>query len=165
MNSSILQEPESLITERVCRVTLDCKVRVGDITPELLRKSIYWDDRDQESALEHAERQRLLLYALLRDVKALEQFLTYVVATDFGVLLDTSPEVMFPLEDEDAILARVHPSTGGGEASSVEGDPGSHASFDDTELFHACFEVDWRMTILREVVVMGGDDDPEGMSK
>lgn len=156
MNSSTLKEPKALITERVCRVTLDCTVRVGDITPEMLRKSIYWDERDQESAHRRVEWQRLLLRALLRDDHALEQFLVYVVVTDFGVLLGTSPGVTFPVEDEDAILEGVRLCADGGDDSSAGVVPAGRNSFDDTELFHACFTVDWSGAVVRAVGVMPG---------
>jgi len=148
--------------ERVCRLTLDCTIRIGEITSGMLRKSIYWDARDQESSLGHAERQSRLLHALLRDRLALEQFLTYVVVTDLCVLMDTGPDLSFHVEDEDAILKRVYPAVNEKSSPVTEESRNRDTLFDDTELFHACFKVDWGRTVLREVEVMAGDDDSEG---
>jgi hypothetical protein len=151
--------------ERVCGLTLDCKIRVGEITPVMLRKSIYWDEREQDSSLGHAERQGRLLHALLRDGPALEQFLTYVVVTDLCVLMDTSPDVGFHVEDEDTILKRVYPATDKDGGPVIEDSQSHSALIDDTELFHACFKVDWGSTIVREVEVMPDDDDSEEARK
>ncbi|MBA3241427.1 MAG: hypothetical protein H0T60_09420 [Acidobacteria bacterium] len=165
MSNQTLSDTEAPITERVCRLTLNCKVRVGEITPEMLRKSIYWDARDPESSMAHAERQSRLLHALLRDELVLEQFLTYVVATDLCVLMGTGPDLGFHLEDEDTILKRVYPAAGEEGGPDIEESRSCDTLFDNTELFHACFKVDWGRTVLREVEVIPGDDDSEEARK
>lgn len=165
MSSLPLSDTEAPIMERVCRLTLDCKIRVGEITPEMLRKSIYWDERDQDSSQGHAERQSRLLYALLRDGLALKQFLTYVVATDLFVLIDTSPSVSFHVEDEDTILKRVYPAADEKNGLVNKESRNHDTLFDDTELFHNCFKVDWSKTVLRAVEVLPNDDVSEGISE
>lgn len=165
MSNLPLSDTEPPIMERVCRLTLDCKIRVGKITPEMLRKSIYWDERDQDSSLGHAERQSRLLHALLRDGLALEQFLVYVVATDLFVLIDTGASTSFHVEDEDTILKRVYPAADE-ENGPVNKEARNHDTlFDDTELFHDCFKVHWSKTVLRAVEVLPDGDVSEGISE
>jgi hypothetical protein len=79
LSASPTAKTDAFITDRICRVSLVLKVRITEITLEKLRCSIYWDEKHQESSLLLAERQNLLLQALLENEEALKQFLAYVV--------------------------------------------------------------------------------------
>jgi hypothetical protein len=165
MTHSTIKETESLIAERVCRITLECKIQISEITPEVFRKSGYRVGRDQESALRDAERHSQLLHAMLRDARTLDQFLTYVIANDFGTLFDADPNVRFPVEEEDAILKRVYSVVGGDKVYVADEDQSSDAPVEDTELLHACFKVDWRRTVLRGIELVPGGADPEEVKR
>jgi hypothetical protein len=165
MPHSTIKETEALIAERICRVTLDCKIQINEITPEALRKSGYRDGRGQESALRDANRQSGLLHAMLRDAQTLDRFLTYVIVNDFGILVDAELEVRFSVQEEDAILKRVYSVVGGDKVYFADEDQGSDAPVEDTELLHACFKVDWRGTVLRGIELVPGGADPEGVKR
>ena len=165
MSDLLLIDNDAPIMERVCRLTLDCKIRVSEITAEMLRKSIYWDARDQESSISHAERQSRLLHALLHNGLALTQFLAYVVATDLCVLMEANPGTGFDVGDEDSILKSVYTAADEGSGPFINDSQHWDAPFDDIELFHACFKVDWSKTVLRTVEVLPGDDVSECISE
>jgi hypothetical protein len=164
MSDLTIKEAEALITERVCRVTFDCTIRISGILPEVLRKSGYKDKCDQELALRDAERQSQLFHALLCDKRALDQFLTYVVANDFGMLFDADLDVRFPVEEDDAILKRIYSVAGDDKASFIDEDS-SDVLVEDTEFLHACFKVDWRATVLRGIELVQGGTDPEEVKR
>jgi hypothetical protein len=74
--------------ERHYRVTLDFRLRAGEITPELCRESFFFTPGseliDESDLEENVERQRRL-YKLLRDDKpVLEQYLLSVITSEAG---------------------------------------------------------------------------------
>ena len=153
---------DALLTERVCRVTLDLKIRIAEITLEKLRRSIYWDEADQESSLARADRQNRLLRALLRNEVALNQFLVYVAAGDLRSRLDADPVINVPVRDEDEILKLVVRDLGAEGTRLVEEAAAVGSLLDDTELFHKCFSVDWDNSVLSEIEPMRAEADAEG---
>jgi len=154
---------DALLTERVCRVTLDLRIRIAEITLEKLRRSIYWDEADQEGSLALADRQNRLLRALLRNEFALDQFLTFVAAGDLKFRLDADPSVSVPVSDDDEILKLVVRDLGAEGARLVEEAAAVGSLLDDTELFHKCFSVDWDNSVLSEIEPLKAEADMEGM--
>jgi hypothetical protein len=161
--TEITETADALLTERVCRVTLDLRIRISEITLGKLCRSIYWDETNQESSLARADRQNRLLRALLRNEVALDQFLAFVAAGDLKFRLDADPSVSVPVRDDEEILKSVVRDLGTEGSRLVEeaGDVG--LLLDDTELFHKCFSVDWDNSVLSAIEPMRADADAEGM--
>jgi hypothetical protein len=151
------------LTERVCRVTLDLRICISEITFEKLRRSIYWDEADQASSLARADRQNRLLRAFLRNEVALDQFLAYVAMGDLKFRLDADPSVTVPVSDDDEILKLVLRDLEAEGARLVEEAAAVGSLLDDTELFHKCFSVDWDNSVLSEIEPMRAEADAEGM--
>ena len=161
--TEITETADALLTERVCRVMLDLRIRVSEITLEKLRRSIYWDEADQESSLARADRQNRLLRALLRNEVALDQFLAFVAVGDLKFRLDADPSVNVPVRDDDEILNSVLSDLGAEGARLIDEAGAVGLLLDDTELFHKCFSVDWDNSVLSEIKPMRADADAEGM--
>ncbi|MDT5155821.1 MAG: hypothetical protein QOH51_178 [Acidobacteriota bacterium] len=151
---AITKTADALLTERVCRVTLDLKIRIAGISLEKLQQSIYWDEADQARSLALADRQNRLLHSLLRDEVALNQFLAYVALGDLKFRLDADPSVAVPVKDEDEILKSVLRELGEEGVGLVEEAATVGSLLDDTELFHSCFTVDWDNSVLSDIEAM-----------
>jgi hypothetical protein len=151
------------LTERVCRVTLDLRIRISEITLEKLRRSIYWDEADQVSSLARADRQNRLLRALLRNEVALDQFLAFVAAGDLKFCLDADPSVTVPVRDDEEILKSLLRDLGAEGSRLVEEAAAAGSLLDDTELFHRCFSVDWDNSVLCDIEPMRVDAEGERM--
>jgi hypothetical protein len=161
--TEITETADALLTERVCRVTLDLRIRVSEITLEKLRRSIYWDEADQESSLARADRQNRLLRALLRSEVALKQFFAFVAVGDLKFRLHADPCVAVPLSDDDEILQSVLRDLGAEGGRLVEEAGAVGSLLDDTELFHRCFSVDWDNSVLSAIEPMWAEAGAEGM--
>jgi len=159
--TEITETADALLTERVCRVTLDLRIRISEITLEKLRQSIYWDEADQVSSLALADRQNQLLRALLRNEVALDQFLAFVAAGDLKFRLDADPSVAVTVSDDDEILKSVLRDLGAEGARLVEEAAAVGSLLDDTELFHRCFSVDWDNSVLSAIEPMRSETDAE----
>jgi hypothetical protein len=154
---------DALVTDKVCRVTLDLKIRIAEITFEQLRRSIYWDEADRASSIALADRQNRLLRALLRNEAALNHFLAYVAVGDLKFRLDADPSVNMPARDDDEILKSVLRDLGAEGARLIEEAAAVGSLLDDTELFHKCFSVDWDNSVISEIEPMRADADADGM--
>lgn len=162
MSASLTAQTDALITDRMCRVTLALKVRITEITLEKLRSSIYWDEEHQESSLRLAERQNLLLQALLNNEEAVRQFLAYVVMTDLRIRLNADLSVKADVKDEDEILMSVISNVSDDKAAFLATAAADGSLFDETELFHRCFTVEWDDSILSEIEILPGEMTEEG---
>lgn len=142
MSALLPAKTDVFMTDRICRMTLALKVRITEITLEKFRSSIYWDEEHQESSLRLAERQNLLLHALLNNEEAVRQFLSYVIMTDLRLRLDADLSVKAEVKDEDEILTSVISDVSDDKAPLLVKAAADGSLFDETELFHRCFTVE-----------------------
>jgi hypothetical protein len=149
----------ALLTQRVCRVMLDLKVQVTEVTAEILRQSIFWDEMDQSRSFTFAERQNYFLKALLRDKEALQQFLAYVAMSDLRYRLDADLIVSAPIQDEDSILKSVLARLSPEEADQICDDASAPAIGEDIELLHRCFSIRWNESVLARLEVVPKNTD------
>lgn len=143
-------------------MSLALKVRITEITLEKLQRSIYWDEKHQESSLLLAERQNLLLHALLENEEALKQFLAYVVMTDLKIRLDAALSVKAVVKDEEEIFTSVISAVSDEKATLLAEAAADGSLFDETELFHRCFAIEWDDSFLSEIEVLPDEITAEG---
>lgn len=153
-STKISEKADAILTERICRVTLDIKVRVTEVTSEILRRSIFWDEMDQARSFTLAESQHHLLRALLRDKDALQQFLAYVAMSDLRYRLDADMIVSAVVQDEDEILKSLLSRLSPEEADHICDGAGDASIGEKIELFHQCFSIRWNESVLTQIEVV-----------
>lgn len=133
--------------ERHYRVTLDFRVLVRAITPEVCRESFFFNEESASAGephfCENIERQRRL-YGLLRNHQpALEQYLLSVLAQDAGRFAVDGLADALDLKDEDELLVPLYRSMAGEDAEFFEECRELGALAENTELIAAAFKVEW----------------------
>lgn len=94
--------------ERHYRITLDFRLRLRPLTPEVCRESFYFNDQnataDEVQLRESVERQRRLLALLLKNERVLERYLLTVVMQEAaGVVFGGLAGAFGVSEDEDLL--------------------------------------------------------------
>ena len=100
--------------EKHYRVTLDFRLLVRAITPEVCQESFFFNDKSDSVGepyfQENIERQRRL-YQLLRNNRALlDQYLLSVLTQEAGICVYESLPDAFDVKDEDEILIPLYKS-------------------------------------------------------
>jgi hypothetical protein len=93
------------VAEVICRIVMDVKIRVREITPESVADEFTPGD---DLAWEWAERQSRLLRALMSDGEALNQYLISIAKDDLGALLKSDQIEGLPADEEDELFERVY---------------------------------------------------------
>ncbi|HEY0172948.1 MAG TPA: hypothetical protein VGB98_18155, partial [Pyrinomonadaceae bacterium] len=101
-------EPDAESLERHYRVTLDFRLRLRPLTPEVCRECFFFQDEnataDEQRLRESVERQRRLLALLRKNERVLERYLLAVVAQQAaGVVFGGLAGVFGVAEDEDLL--------------------------------------------------------------
>src|SRR5205085_10904213 len=86
--------------ERTCRIVMDVRISISEITPESVASYFTPDETGEGLSWEWAERQNCLLSALLKDEESLDQFLTRIARCALELLID-SRRVAGDQEDEE----------------------------------------------------------------
>lgn len=140
-------EPDTVMMEKHYRMTLDFRVLVGDVRKEGVER----DGDDLEQADELLERQRRLLHAFLRDERALDEFMTYLVTDRVCGHTDSELEMVFGVRPDEEMLEMVYSAMGEDDAQFFREVSQDGILWDNTEQFERCFAVDWTGATLIEI--------------
>jgi hypothetical protein len=140
-------EPDAVIVEKHYRMTLDFRVLIGDVRKEGAES--VGDDLEQVD--EHLERQRRLLRALLRDERALDEFMTYLVIDRVCSHPDSELGMVFGVRPDEEILEPVYSALGEDDAQFFREVRRDGILWENTEQFECCFAVDWTGATLIEI--------------
>ena len=140
-------EPDENALERHYRVTLDFRVLVRAITPEVCRESFFFNDESPSAGEPHTrenvERQRRL-YELLRNNRpVLERYLLAVLTQEAGSFAYEGLADAFDATDEDELLVPIYKGMAEEDARFFEECRGLGALAENTELIAAAFKVEW----------------------
>jgi len=138
-------EHHTVIREKHYRMTLDFRVLIGEL------EEVKRDGDDREHTLEHRERQRRLLRALLRDEKVLDEFMTYLVTDRVCGHTDSELDKVFGVRPEEEMLEPVYSKMGEDDARFFQEVISRGIFWDNTEQFEWCFVVDWMGANLIEI--------------
>jgi hypothetical protein len=141
--------------ERHYRITLDFRLLLRPITPELFRESVFFRDGSASAGGPHSsekvERQRRL-YGLLRgDPEALERYLLTVLTREAGVLAFEGLPAAFDAADEEEVLAPLCRAMGEEDAGFFEECRQRGVLAENTELIWTAFKVELVGAELAEV--------------
>lgn len=129
------------------RVTLDFRLLVRAITPEVCRESFFFNDQSDSAGepyfQENIERQRRL-YQLLRDNRPLlEQYLLSALTQEAGNFVYEGLPDAFDIKDEDEILVPLYKSMAEEDVRFFDECREMGALDANTELVGAAFKVEW----------------------
>lgn len=133
--------------EKHYRVTLDFRVLVRTITPEVCQESNFFNDRSatahEPDFLENIERQRRLYKLLRNNQPVLEQYLLSVLTQEVGQFAYEGLTDAFDTKDEDELLTPLYRSMSEEDIRFFEECRGMNALEENTELIATAFKVEW----------------------
>lgn len=133
--------------ERHYRVTLDFRLLLRPITPEVCQESFFFNDKSTSAGEPHfrenIERQRRL-YRLLRDDRAvLEQYLLAVLTQEAGNFVYEGLPHAFDAVEEEELLIPLYEGMGEDDSRFFDGCREVGALAENTELIAKAFKVEW----------------------
>jgi hypothetical protein len=140
-------ESDTEVLEKHYRVTLDFRLLVRAITPEVCQESFFFNEKSDSASepyfQENIERQRRL-YQLLRNNRGLlEQYLLSALTQEAGICVCESLPDAFDVKDEDEILVPLYKSMDKEDVRFFDECREMGALDANTELIGTAFKVEW----------------------
>lgn len=141
--------------ERHYRITLDFRLLLRPITPEVCQESFYFSDKSASTGepnfSENIERQRRL-YRLLRNNRALlERYLLAVLTQEAGNFVYEGLPNAFDAVEEEELLVPLYEEMGEEDSKFFEECREMGALAENTELIAKAFKVEWVATEVAEM--------------
>ena len=138
-------EPDTL--EKHYRVTLDFKMLVRPITPEVCQESFFFNDNDkvkeEANFNEKIERQKRLYKLLRNNQSLLDQYLLSALTQDAGNCVYEGLPDAFDVKDEEEILASLYRSMAEEDVRFFDECQKENALGSNTELISIAVKVEW----------------------
>jgi hypothetical protein len=137
------------------RVTLDFRLLVRAITPEVCQESLFFNDESQSAGepyfRENIERQRRL-YELLRNNRpVLEEYLLSVLTQEAGRFASDGLMDAFDAKEEEEILKPLYRGMAEEDVRFFDECREMNALADNTELIERAFKVEWTGAEVEEM--------------
>ena len=133
--------------ERHYRVTLDFRLLVRAITPEVCQESFFFHDKSPSAGgphiRENIERQRRLYELLLSNRPALEEYLLTVLTQEAGHFAYQGLADAFDAKEEEEILTPLYKGMAEEDVRFFEECREMNALGENTELIEKAFKVEW----------------------
>lgn len=145
--SSGESDAESL--ERHYRVTLDFRLRLRPLTPEVCRESPFFQEEnanasaDKPDLRESVERQRRLLALLRNNERVLERYLLTVVANEAAGLVFSGLTGAFGVAEYEDVLVPLYAQMSEEDARYFEARAEEGLFWESAEPVAKAFEVEW----------------------
>jgi hypothetical protein len=143
------------VIERTCRIVLDVKINIREITPQSV--AAYFTP-DEDLTWEWAERQNRLLKALVSNSEALGKYLVSIAKDDLGALLNSSEVKGLSADEEDDLLERVYSGMDDQDALFFLDARRDRILYENTELVDKSFVTDWTSVRLMDVYLIRPED-------
>lgn len=146
------------MVERTCRIVMNVRVRVREITPDNVAGYFAPDETGEGLTWDWAERQNRLLSALLKDEESLDKFLIGIIRCDLELLIDTK-QVADDLadEEEERLFERVFSRMSSGDVLFFREAMRDGLFPENIELLDKAFMIDWKKAEIRDVSVVKQD--------
>lgn len=143
------------VTEKTCRIVMDVRVRISQITPENVAGYFTPDETGGGLTWEWAERQNHLLSALLKDEESLEQFMAEITRCALELLVDSKQARGDQIdEEEDELFKKIFPKMGSEDARYFREAMRDGLFSENIELLDRAFVIDWRGANIKDVRVL-----------
>lgn len=140
-------DPQTDTLEMHYRVTLDFRVQVRAITPEVCQESFFFNDQSASTGeadfQANIERQRRLYQLLRNNRPLLEQYLLSALTQEAGNFVYEGLPAAFDVRDEDKILAQLYKSMAEEDVRFFDECRKLNAFAENTELIGTGFKVEW----------------------
>lgn len=133
------------LAERTCRIEIDVKVRVREITRENVAGYFTPVETGEGLTWEWAERQNRLLRALLKDEESLEQFLTLITRDELEMLTDN---VHTQHRSDDELFEKVFSTMDEADALYFREAKDEGLLSENLELLDKAFVIDWKKALI-----------------
>lgn len=137
--------------EFTCRIVMDVKIRVQEITPESVADEFIPSD---DLPWEWADRQRRLLQALKKDDEILNQYLISIAKDDLGAILNSAQMEGPSADEEDELFEKLYPEMNAEDALFFRQARKDGILYENMRLVHKAFEPDWGSARLVDVCVI-----------
>jgi hypothetical protein len=146
------------VTERTCRIVMDVRVRVSEITFENVAGYFTPDETGEGLPWEWAERQNRLLLALLKDEVSLQKFLVGIMRCALELLVDSRQIADDQVdEEEDRLFERVFSKMSSEDARYFREAKRDGLLSENIDLLNKAFMIDWRGADIKGVRVIEQD--------
>lgn len=146
------------VIERTCRVVIDVKIRISQITPESVAGYFAPDETGAGLSWEWAERQNRLLLALLQNEDVLDQFLVSIVTGDLAALLESDRAGGLLDEAEDELFQKVYSDIDSADREFFEEARKDGILFENVALVHKAFANDLKRAEIKDVQMIQQDE-------
>lgn len=146
------------VIERTCRVVIDVKIRISQITPASVAGYFTPDETGEGLSWGWAERQNRLLLALLQNEEVLDQFLVSIVTGDLAGLLESERTGGLLDEAEDELFKKVYRDIDSADREFFEEARKDGILFENIELVHKAFATDLKRAEIKEVQAIKQDE-------
>jgi len=159
-------ESDTETVEKHYRVTLDFKMLIREITPEVCQESFYLGDKyrgegeDEAELTERIDRQKRLYKLLREDKQAMEQYLLSVLTQDAARYAYDRLTNAFKVKREEEVLIPIYQRMAKEDVEFYEGCRKVGALEPNVELISAAFKVEWTGAEIVELKNML-EGDPE----
>lgn len=147
--------PEAVTLERHYRVTLDFRLLVRAITPEVCGESFFFHDESPSAGgphfRENVERQKRLYELLLGNRPALEAYLLSVLTQEAGDFAYTGLGDAFDAKEEEEILTPLYKGMADEDMRFFDECREVGALAENTELIERAFKVEWTGAEIAEM--------------
>lgn len=140
-------EPDEEGLERHYRVTLDFRLRLRPLTPEVCRESVFFRDENASAdglrLRESVERQRRLLALLRKNERVLERYLLTLVTQEAAGVVFGGLAGSFGVAEEEDLLAPLYAQMSEEDARYFKGSAGEGLFWESAGPVAKAFEVEW----------------------
>lgn len=146
------------VIERTCRIMMDVRVRVSEITPENVAGYFTSDETGGGLTWEWAERQNRLLRALLQDEDNLDQFLILIIKDELEMLTNN---VYAKHRSEDELFEKVYSTMDSADALFFKKAKDDGLLSENLDLLDKAFVINWKEALIEDVRVAKQDNIEE----
>lgn len=155
-------ESETGTLEKHYRVTLDFKMLIREITPEVCQESFFFNNKSKETdeaeITEQIERQKRLYRLLREDRQAMEQYLLSVLTQDASRYADDRLINAFNVRKEEEVLIPIYQRMPKEDVDFFDECKEMGALDANVDLISAAFKVEWIGAEIAELKsVLEGD--------
>jgi hypothetical protein len=142
--------------ERTCRIVLDVRIRISEITPENVAHYFTPSETGTGLPWEWAERQNRLLHALLEDEASLDEFLRLITRDELEVITNN---VYAKPQSDDELFERIYSKMDEEDALYFKTAKDEGLLGENLELIYKAFVIGWKEAAIKGVRVIRADED------
>jgi hypothetical protein len=147
------------VIEKTCRVVMDIKIRISQITPENVAGYFTPDNTGDGLTWEWAERQNRLLSALIKDEGTLDKFLAGITRCALELLVDSKQAGGDQADkEEDRLFERIFPKLDNEDARYFREAKREGSFSENIYLIDKAFAIDWRGADITDLHVLKSRD-------